>query len=454
MAGDDRTVRSAPTPGILQRAAEAARYVIAGVTPATWFGPQQPLPPMAPAAVKGRGWDYPVGWNLNYLPRAGERIGFERLRRLADGCDLLRLVIETRKDQMEALDWSIRPRVRGASGRVAASAVRAREIETIAAFFAAPDRRHDWAQWLRALLEDHFVIDAPALYRRRTRGGQLYALELLDGATIKVLLDADGRTPEPPNPAYQQVLKGVPAADYSAFTTGDLIYYPKNVRSHHAYGYAPVEQIVERVDTAIARARSQHAYFSEGNLPDGLISGPDGWTIDQIRSMQDYWDSLFAGNLPQRRRNWWIPSGAKWQETKQPPLKDEFDEWLARVICFAFSISPQPFIKMMNRATAESAQAVAAAEGLAPTMAWVKRLADKVIAEDFGCGDLEFAWAQGNDLDPGKAADTNEIYVRNGIKTIDEVRGDLGLDALGGAAARPMIATPQGYMPIGGAAAD
>ena len=317
----------------------------------------------------------------------------------------------------------------------------------------AARRRHDWAQWLRALLEDHFVIDAPALYRRRTRGRHLYALEILDGATIKVLIDDWGRTPAPPSPAYQQVLKGIPAADYTAFTTGELIYYPKNLRSNRAYGYSPVEQIIERVDTAIARARSQHDYFSEGNMPDGLLTGPEGWSVDQIRSMQEYWDSLFSGNLAQRRRNWWVPNGAKWQETKQPPLKDEFDEWLARVICYAFSISPQPFVRMMNRSTAESAQEVAAEEGLAPTMAWVKRLMDRVIAEDFGGTDLEFAWEPPSALDPSEAAANNEIYVRSGIKTIDEVREDMGLAGLGGAAARPMIATPAGYVPIGAGAA-
>lgn len=449
MALEDRGAKDVPSPGILRRAADAARYVISGVTPATWFGPLQPLPPQAPPEVKGRGWDYPTGWNLNYRPRAGERIGFERLRRLADHCDLLRLVIETRKDQMEVLDWAIRPRERQAGQRPAIAGARATEIDAITVFLQTPDRRHDWAQWLRALLEDHFVIDAPALYRRRTRGAALYALELLDGATIKVLLDADGRVPEPPSPAYQQVLKGVPAADYTGFTTGELIYYPKNLRSHHAYGYSPVEQIIDRIETAIARARSQQAYFTEGNLPDGLISGPEGWTVDQIRSMQDYWDSLFAGNLPLRRRNWWVPSGARWQETKQPPLKDEFDEWLARVVCYAFSISPQPFVREMNRATADAAQATAAKEGLAPTMAWVKRLIDRVIAEDFGCRDLEFVWCEGPELDPAKAAENNQIYVRNGIKTIDEVRDGLGLKALGGAAATPMVATANGYVALG-----
>lgn len=439
-----------PRPGMLSRVAQAARYVVSGVTPETWFGPLQPLQPLAPAEVKGRAWDYPVGWNLNYVPRASEWIGFDRLRALADGYDLLRLVIETRKDQMAALTWTILPReIR--TGERASRAGLDDAIRAITDFLQTPDRRHDWAQWLRALLEDHFVIDAPSVYRRRTRGGQPYALELLDGARIKVLLAADGRTPEPPDPAYQQVLKGIPAADY---TSDELLYYPKNFRTAHAYGYSPVEQIVARVETAIARGRSQLAWFTEGNMPDGLITGPEGWTMDQIRAMQEHWDSLFSGNVEQRRRAWWVPSGAKFQPVKDSPLMDEFDEWLARVVCYAFSVSPQPFVKMMNRGTAESAAQVAAEEGLAPTMAWTKRLMDRIIAEDFACPSLEFSWDENHELDPSKAATINDTYVRAGIKTIDEVRDDLGLDALGGAAATAMVATATGYVPIGGTPAS
>jgi hypothetical protein len=436
-------------PGVLSRVAQAARYVVSGVTPETWFGPMQPLQPMAPAEVKGRAWDYPVGWNLNYVPRASERIGFDRLRALADGYDLLRLVIETRKDQMTALTWSILPRQVKAGERASRAGLDS-AIAEISEFLQTPDRRHDWAQWLRGLLEDHFVVDAPAIYRRRTRGGQPYAFELLDGARIKVLLADDGRTPEPPDPAYQQVLKGIPAADYS---TDELLYYPKNFRTNHAYGYSPVEQIVSRVETAIARGRSQLAWFTEGNMPDGLITGPEDWTMDQIRAMQTHWDSLFSGNVEQRRRAWWVPSGAKFQPVKDSPLMDEFDEWLARIVCYAFSVSPQPFVKMMNRATAESAAQTASAEGLSPTMIWVKRLMDRLIAEDFGCPSLEFSWDEDRELDPSKAAEINQIYVRSGVKTIDEVRDDLGLDALGGAAATAMVATATGYVPINGAPA-
>ena len=70
------------------------------------------MAPQAPEDVKGRAFDYQPGWNLHTGPRQDEQVTFETLRALADSYDLLRLVIETRKDQIAKLDWTIQPRKR------------------------------------------------------------------------------------------------------------------------------------------------------------------------------------------------------------------------------------------------------------------------------------------------------------------------------------------------------
>jgi len=64
-------------------------------------------------------------------------------------------------------------------------------------------------------------------------------------------------------------------------------------------------------------------------------------------------------------------------------LKDAFDEYLARIVCFCFSISPQPFVNQTNRATAETAKAQATEEGLGPVLNWFKRLIDQIVQRRF-----------------------------------------------------------------------
>ena len=266
---------------------------------------------------------------------------------------------------------------------------------------------------------------------RRNRSGGIYGLEVVDGATIKRVLDADGRTPMAPDPAYQQILKGLPAVDYSR---DELLYRPRNPRPHKIYGYSPVEQILMTVNIALRRQVTQLNYYTEGNTPEALIGVPATWQPDQIDQFQRYWDSLLEGNLAARRHAKFVPGGLTYQPTREPTLKDDMDEWLARVVCFAFSIAPTPFIKQNNRATAESSYDSALQEGLAPLLRWVKNLVDSVILQFWGYTDLEFAWADDTSIDPLEQAQINQIYLSAGVKSADEVRVELGLEEDGPAA--------------------
>ena len=411
-------VRRALPPSVFARLADATRYVISGVSPDTWFGPLQPLAPMAPPEVKGRQWDYPFGANLNYIPRAEDGVSFLELRGLADALPLLRAVIETRKDQIAAQSYAIRSRNR------ADSSASSPAIDQVTRFLARPDRRRSFADWLRMLLEEMLVIDAATIYPRYNRGGSLYALDIIDGSTIKPLIDEDGRPPEPPDPAYQQILKGIPAADFSAV---ELLYLPRNLRAHRMYGMSPVEQIALTVNIALRRDASTLDYYSAGSSPDAFATLPKEWTADQIRSFQDYFDALMSGNLARRRQTKFMPADFKLIEARQPPLKDQYDEWLARIICYAFSVPVSPFVSQVNRATGETMRQQAAQEGLVPLKAWVKNALDHVIRECMNEPGLEFVWVGDDAIDPLEQAQTLQILVGAGIKTREEARADLGL---------------------------
>ncbi len=358
------------TPNVFARLAQAARYAITGVGPDSWFGPQQPLAPLAPPEVKGRQFDYPFGANLNYIPRSEGGVTFAELRALADALPLLRAVIETRKDQIAAQNFAVRARARADLPDASA------RIDAALAFLMRPDRRRSFGDWLRMLLEELLVIDAATIYPRFTRAGKLYSLDIVDGATVKPLIGEDGRAPEPPDPAYQQVLHGVPAADFSA---DELLYLPRNVRAQKLYGMSPVEQIALTVNIALRREAATLDYYRAGSSPDAFATLPKEWTGDQIRSFQDYFDALMSGNSARRRMLKFMPSDFRLIEARQPPLKDQYDEWLARVICYAFSVPATPFVSQVNRATSETIRLQATQEGLLPLKTWIKSALDQVI---------------------------------------------------------------------------
>jgi hypothetical protein len=433
-------------------------------TGSDWMGPLPPIQPIAPREVAGRSWDYTPGYNIATQPRAYEPVSFYALRQLADSYDPVRLIIERRKDQMTRLPWSIRVKHDGLGKRPKASALSAQTrgiMKDVTAFFKHPCHDMSFRSWLRMLLDDVLIIDAPSLYCERDPVGNLVGLNPIDGATIKVIIDERGRTPrafqwggqpfvwcgETVNvanfeelgfritgglmypPAYQEVLKGLPAVNYSTF---QLLYKPMNLRTRGVYGFSPVEQIVTTIATAMRRATSQLEYFREGNQPDALFTLPETWTPDKIQQFQDYFDNIFAGNLGNRRKMKFVVSGNTnpYIELKEPPLKTEFDEWLIRIVCFAFSYPPAAFVSLSNRSIAEQHERTAEEEGLEPLKQHISELINDVIEREFS-DEVEFAFTEENEVDQNKQSIILQRLTDSGILTPNESRDRLGLEPSG-----------------------
>lgn len=421
-------------------AAKAASTIIGNITPESWMSALQPLIPFAPI-VSDRQFDYPVGYNINYTSQGREagRTSYNQLRSMAVCCETLRLVIETRKDQICSLPWRITPKDEDQAD------VENPKIDEITSFLQKPDKIHEWEEWLRAILEELFVTDTVSLYKRPTKGQGLYALDLMDGTTIFVLIDDKGRRPTGPNdPAYQQILKGVPKANYTA---QELIYRPRNIRVYSPYGYSPTEQVVISAQMEIQRSKYQLSYFTAGSTPDTFMEMGEEIPADQIEAFEARFNSLLSGNPENRWQVPFLPKGSKPGQLKAPPLKDEFDEWIARKICMAFSISPTPFMKQMNKGEIDGEQDRSLQEGLSPLKKWIKDLIDPIIQEQLGAPELEFSWVDLKDVDAKTQMEIDTGYAGSAIMTINEVRHALGKPPVDGGD-RLMVKTPTGYVPL------
>ena len=406
-----------------------------GVTNAD-FSPGQPVTPVKQEPI--RTWDFPVGVNTVITPRSYEPFGFRELRAFAN-VELVRLAIETRKDQLERLDWQIKPSDEKAAKKDKTLADR---VAAAQKFFRKPNGTDSFATWLRLLIEDVLVIDAPVIERLRNRGGEVIGLDVVPGDTIKCLVDETGRRPKPPYPAFEQIIKG---RVWNTLTTDDLIYAPRNRRPNHLMGFSPVEQIVVTIHTIINRQAAQLAYFTEGNTPRGFMEAAAGTVPNQLGELQTWLDSRLSGNIAEKSKILVVGPGGKYQQIKDPPLKDDFDEWLARVVAFAFSLPPTPFIKQMNRSTADTDQDRSLEEGLEPLKLWVSRLFTSILQDDLGEEDLEFAWVDTPSIDPKVQAEIDNINLKNASTTIDEVRDGRGQDPLpNGIGAKPFLQLPTG----------
>ena len=405
------------------------------------------------------------------------------MRAIAESYDPVKLIIERRKDQLTRLPWQIRIKHDGSTKRLKAAQLSARQYAIIAEvtrFWKRPTHDLSFRAWLRMLVDDLLVIDAPSLYCERNDAGYLVGLSPIDGSVINVLIDDRGRTPGP-GPwdgqpfdwlgqrvttdnfeqlgfkiangllypvAYQEVLKGLPAVNY---TTWDLVYRPMNLRTRGVYGCSPVQQIVTTIATAMRRSIGQLEYFREGNQPDAFFALPETWTPDKVQQFQDYFDSLYSGNLANRRKMKFVVAGnnSPYIATKEPPLKTEFDVWIIRFVCFAFSYPPSAFVSLSNRSIAESHEKQAEEEGTGPLKQHIAEMINEIVEKEFG-DEVEFVFAEEDEVDQEKQSKILQRLTDSGIYTPNEARERLGEELSADPGANSLgIKTATGRVPIG-----
>ena len=426
-----------------------------GALSARTISPGQPIPPSPQLAEQEQGprqFQYPVSVNTQTQPRR-EYPGltpFDQLRALASNYDVAALCIATRIEELCGLEWAIVAKDKKAA------AAEAGTVDALTAWFASPDKVNDFSSWLSMALYDLFVLDALTIYPKPDRGGGLWGLEVVDGATIKPLLDTRGQVA-----AYQQILYGLPWGNYEraadvddddfpTFSNQELIYRPRWVRSFTPYGFPPSEWVILRVNTALRKQTFDLARFTDGNIPAALASPPDGLlNPDQVAAFQDNFNAYLQGNDAARRRITFLPWAAKLQLlgelSEGGRYESSLDEWMLKITCAAYGTPPSEigFTSDVNKATSQGQADINERRGLRPLARWLKHLFDDVIQQRHGQPQLEWQWQFGEVEDRGVTATTDKTYIETGVVAPAEVRTLRFPDLDGPAPQPPMPQSPQ-----------
>ena len=405
---------------------------IAGVDTTNWMGPLNPLNPFAPAGTGWRGWDYPVGINIRYLPRQegpDPLLGFDELRFFSRNVDIVRIILENRKQQLQRQSWKFTLKDQSKDPDSDP------RIAQLTEFFERPDPIGDvdFYGWLNLIMEEMLVIDAASVYIQRDKSSNRpIALRPVDGATIKLLINLEGAAPMPPSPAYQQIIKGVPIVDLDKT---QLFYYPRNLRPDGLYGYSSVEQIINTLNLWMRREIYRIQFYTEANTPAGLLELPQNYTNEDTKDFRKWLDSSLRGNTAERWNLLPVPNGSKYTEIKPPVLNDTLDEYIAQIVCYCLGVPPTPFMSMrggMARANVESQKDQSKEEGLAPLIQYVCNFVEKLIYWGWGWTDIRFGPVFAQETDPQIQSNIHKTYLSMGVLNINEVREDLGREPIEG----------------------
>ena len=242
-------------------------------------------------------------------------------------------------------------------------------------------------------------------------------------------------------------------------TTDQLIYAMRNRKRNGLYGYSPTEQGAIELKIGIERLNFTLQFYTAGEIPDAIQIAPMGIDPDKIKEAQDNLDSSLMGQLAKRRGmrlvQGFYTSDSKMSAAdqilfpKDKALSDDFDDRHVRKIAFLYGTSPQRLLKTLNRASANANQEAAEEEGTMPWIDWAEhRVYNWLFQRTMKLPGYEVTIDTDVENDALKQAQADEIDIK-GIKTINEVRADRGLDPRPEAEASELgIPTPTGWVPL------
>lgn len=458
------------------------------------FGPSWPLDPEfldVPRLPGGqpdpRIWQYPVNENLRYF--SDRHVDWEILRQTAD-MPLPRACIQIRKDELSTLDWVIRvdpvaaeniARKSQRSKEDVANELREKyeaEIDRLTDFWELPDRLNDreFSEWIGLALDEQLSTDALAIYPQKNYGGETMSLVLIDGDTIKPLLNEQGGRPQPPFPAYQQVLYGFPRGEYTAdtwldeagnvtipggMTTGQLIYRRRVPRIRSPFGFSATEQAL--LDTLLYNKRWEWmlSEYTEGAQPVQFMkTSESSWTSRQLLEFERDFNDRYSGQTAMRHRNPFLPPGVEPANSMSIPerYKPDYDLYLVKLNAMHYSvtIAELGFTEIGGLGSAgyhQGQEDVNYHKGRLPDIRWFGQLVTHISRRFLGAPkELEFAFLGLEEEDEAASDEVAHNRVASGRMTLNEDRSRLGLPSYQFPEAdMPMVETARGVVFIQGA---
>lgn len=440
------------------------------------FAPGRPLipalinPPREDGRTAPRRYEFPVAWNLQITEQ--RVVPFRLLRDVADGSDLVRKCIEVVKSSISGMEWDVVPQPEAVERILAddpdmGSAMAARKARELLApdmarvkdFWRMPDRINglSFPEWVAMAVEEMLVIDALSIYPNRTLDEEnLHSLEILDGATIKPLLDDRGSRPIPPHPAFQQILWGFPRGEFTAsadadgeFTVDDLVYAPRTRRPFTPYGYSAVEKALPVIDLYMKRLQWLRTEFTDGVVPDMLIKTDAnyGSNPELLRGYERVFNDDLSGKTEARRRARLLPAGMEPVITPGLDVKysPEMDEYLVKQVCSHFGVLPTqigfaPKGGLGGSGVQEGESLSSEIIGMRPIVLWLTDLLNQCSYRFLNMPrDLGFSLAMGSQDDELTQAQRRQVMLQSGEITLNEARSEIGM---------PLFSFPEADMPM------
>ena len=351
--------------------------------------------------------------------------------------------VKTFMDEICSLEWDIVPKKDFQYEWVK------EPLEKVRDFFKHPNKNGEpFSHILGALTKDVLEIDAGVLVKvfdvnsydfdniepksgapQLKPQGQRNMVEIYarDGASFLKEMDKFGF-----ELGYWQYSYQIPAHPMW-FNKDEIVYVIEHPRSMSPYGYARTQSIMDILKSLHYSIIYNKKFFEETAIPDGSLSMLDT-SEEDLQKFRDYWNNDLKA---QPHKLAIVNKDMKWQPFNISNREMEFldsQKWYFNMIISAFGLSPSELgiTDDLNRSTSATQAELVKRKGIRPFLGKLEDYINEGIVKEFGFEGIEFQFIYDDPAEHRARLDNWEKELNMGVKTVNEVRKELGLEPIAG----------------------
>jgi hypothetical protein len=272
-------------------------------------------------------------------------------------------------------------------------------------------------------------------------------LRIIDGSTIFSVIDERGEQPQPPAPAFTQVIWGTPRM---YLNTRQLLYRPRYLRPDAPYGKTFIEDSIGAVLLLANLWTYEQAKYTTGTLPEMMLASPPEWTSpEKIFQYEDEYNDRMGGNLQERAaRVRFMPAGMTQIAVKDMTFNQETYDVASNAVRISAGIPKSevgeaPEGMLGGKGFAEAMSSAFYRMCISPLQSYIEGCFNETLTENGYDGTFFKLMFPKESIDPDKEEAKFATRFQIGGITLDEYRGGINMEPLGGEKGQQMA-------PLGG----
>ena len=359
-----------------------------------------------------------------------------------------------------------------------------KEIEHVTTFFNNPNtNKESWEYLVRVFLRDVLEVDSGVVVKVFNRFGEMVEMVARDGITFTKNPDMHGMMTFRDDILFDVIIDNVEGeresqelaeqarrqatgSEYGHVSAWDvreraayfqygwitgarpipfgkkeIVWFERNPRSDSRYGRGAVEILQNVVQTLIYAIEHNLEYFSDNSIPPGVL-GMDGSSTEEVNAFKQQWEEQqrIKDNTGKWKKLWHklilvnkTPKFEKLGFTNSELQLLEGQRWWAKLVWACFGVTPTE-LGFTEDAKGMANQIVQTnifkKRAINPLLRMMEYKINTEIIPEFGYEGIKFKYQRFDVEEETKKANLYKILTDVGIKTVNEVRVEEGLEEI------------------------